>query len=274
MHFTRFGKRPRGNPFRFQRLRTPTRVSSIAVGFLGVSSAVLLYWLFMTSAFAIEKIGIQGTPALPHDAIARAVRMQLEGRRWGIVSQYNIFAFDKKALGSVLTEEFLLDNVQIKKDRPHTVQITISGRPLEAVWSSRGQYFALDAQGVVLGPIEAAAARTRTLIFYDQSGGVPTIKDRVMTAEAMAFIHQLLQNENIQALRPQFITVEKQNAANFSLKVGEGWRIHFDAAAPLSDQIQNLELTLRNTIAPDSRSKIDYIDLRFGERVYYKLMGE
>ena len=54
------------------------------------------------------------------------------------------------------------------------------------------------------------------------------------------------------------------------VKTNAGWHIYLKMNDDIKAQLENLDLTLKNSIAPDEQSKLEYIDLRFGEKVYYK----
>ena len=73
------------------------------------------------------------------------------------------------------------------------------------------------------------------------------------------------------SLRPTYIIA--QDNGDFSLSLFGGGEIYFDMKEPLSRVGQNLEILLKTkTFASSTKgvSSIDYIDLRFGGKVYLK----
>lgn len=259
----------RGNPFRF-----PTAAPSSRIWFAGVLMVMMLltglsYWLFFSSQFAIRAIKIQANLALSQEQIRALVQAQLAQYRLDVFPQRNIFAFDTEELRQRLAQAFLIEQVFIKKERPHTIAVTITETPRQALWSSRDQYYALDAQGTILG----AVPRPKTpaeIVIYDKSGAVPEKEAAVLSVQAFTFIAQLRVHEIMKRLDPRVWSVEKAGASELTVKVAEGWRINFNMAGDLVDQIKNLDLILRHSIPPDKRATLDYIELRFGERVYFK----
>ena len=231
---------------------------------------VLLYWLFYSATFAIAQIRVQGTFPLTTDELAQIVRHQLTGTKWGIVPMRNIFAFDAEQFGNRIADAFALGTIYVKKDRPRAIIVAIDEKTREAVWSVRGQYFALDNQGMILGALTADATDDRVVIFDAQADMPPADRAQVILPQALAFLVRAMQNSAIKGLRPQFYIADSPRATEFKLKMGEGWNIYFDTAQPLEPQLRNLELILANSIHPDKRKDLDYIDLRFGEKVYYK----
>ncbi|MDD5251248.1 MAG: hypothetical protein PHT12_01270 [Patescibacteria group bacterium] len=51
---------------------------------------------------------------------------------------------------------------------------------------------------------------------------------------------------------------------------GEGWRAIFGVSLPFDAQLARLALVLKDKIGSDS-SRLDYVDLRYNERIFYKL---
>lgn len=267
--FIKSEKSKLGNPFRFRtvaRSRTPYILGGMFFVF-----AALLYWLFFSPSFAIASISVGGNFVFPSATLGQLVKNQLTRTRWSIVPTHNIFAFESEELARTIKEQFAVEQVYVKKDRPHRIAVTVLEKPRQALWSTRNQMYALDSQGAVIG-LPTADYGLQLPIVYDLSGGAVDIKQQVMATATLAFISKLWHAENIKLLQPRYFTMSQVNAADLTLKVGDtnGWSIYFDAAMPLQDQLNALDLTLRNSVSVQKRSKLDYIDLRFGERVYVK----
>lgn len=231
---------------------------------------MLFYWLFFSRAFTIEQIAIQGNFYLPQDQVNEIARRQMSALRWGFISERNVFAFDTEQFSRDISDKFALGKIYVKKDRPHKIILIIDEKPREAIWSTRGAYFALDSQGKILGQV-AGPDNKNGLIIYDQSGSEANIGDFALSNSALAFLSRITQSNIIKPLKPRFFITAQPNSSDFLLKAGDsGWKIHFDASADAQSQINNLDLALRNSVPPDKRNNLEYIDLRFGEKVYVK----
>lgn len=228
------------------------------------------YWLFLSSAFAIKRVQVESQVVLPTEWLAKILTQQLQKTRWRFAQQKNIFAFDAEQFGGALSREFALANMYVKKDRPHELIVKVSEKPREIVWSTQGKYFVLDAQGKILGSLSDTEARGK-MIIYAKTAAMPSNNAPIMTPRILAFIANVFQHADLQTLRPQFFIAENEDASEIALKVGEGWRIFFDATQDLGVQIENFKMTLTRAVPATARNKLDYIDVRFGRRVYYKL---
>lgn len=281
MHKGRFIKSEKsnfGNPYRF-RAAERSRMPYVLGGVFFVCGA-LLYWLFFSPSFAIARITVEGGFAFTSDTLKNMIEQQLGRTRWSIVPTRNIFAFSSEESARVMKDQFAIEQVYVKKDRPHHIAITVSEKPREAIWSTRNQSYALDNSGTVIAQtgsldsgLRPSLGMTKNVpIIYDLSGAVVEFKQQVVSPAALGFISKLWQAENIKLLQPRYFTLPKTNATDLTLQVGDsaGWNIYFDTTMPLPDQLNALDLTLRNSVPALKRAKLNYIDLRFGERVYVK----
>ena len=269
LQFIKSEKKNLGNPFRFQRLHgSGTRFLQIwVIGIIGLLA--FFYWAIFSSPFAITKVRIESAMALPIESLIQSLTKQLSLRYWSFIPQRNIFAFDARALSKTISEQFLLGDTTVKKNRPHEILLTIAEKPREILWSSRGQLYALDPQGLMLGTTEIKPGEKKTVI-YDQSGAIPEARAQILTPALLRFISTLTRNARVITLNPQFFIIADAQAPEIALKVGEGWSIKFDTTQAPETQLKNLDIILRNSIAPDALKKLEYIDLRFGEKTYYK----
>ncbi|MDO8505050.1 MAG: hypothetical protein Q7S48_00490 [bacterium] len=270
IHSAKRETRNRGNPFRFQTIgRRPISLRVITAGAV-MLAAGLGYWFFLSSAFAIERVLVESHVALPSDTFSQLLEIQLKKTHWKIIGEKNIFAFDTKQFLEALSHEFALENMSVKKDRPHTIVVRISEKPREAVWSVQGKYIVIDAQGKSLGSISEEEAKGK-MIIYSKNVSVPENGAQILTPQALVFASNVFQHPDLQTLHPKFILAENDAVSEIALKVGDGWRIYFDTIQDLKTQIENFKLTLQHAVPASERNKLDYIDVRFGRRVYYKL---
>jgi len=68
------------------------------------------------------------------------------------------------------------------------------------------------------------------------------------------------------------IKIKKMTLENESLTVyvSEGYRIIFDLNKSIQEQLFNLGVVLSKKISTEERKKLEYIDLRFGNRVFFR----
>ena len=54
------------------------------------------------------------------------------------------------------------------------------------------------------------------------------------------------------------------------VQTSQNFLIYFNPKEDIEKQVQKLILTFENEIPQEKRENLDYIDLRFGDKVYYK----
>lgn len=69
--------------------------------------------------------------------------------------------------------------------------------------------------------------------------------------------------------RVQYLGMPDISQGNLILNTSEGWEILFDLTKDTERQLENLELVYKDKFQ-DDRQSLEYIDLRFDERVYFK----
>jgi len=68
------------------------------------------------------------------------------------------------------------------------------------------------------------------------------------------------------------LRIDGKDAQTIRLRTSEGWSIYLDAAQDLGGQLMNAEVVLKTKVGAQ-RPQLDYIDVRFGEKVFFKLRG-
>ncbi|MDZ4227379.1 MAG: hypothetical protein U1D26_02765, partial [Patescibacteria group bacterium] len=73
---------------------------------------------------------------------------------------------------------------------------------------------------------------------------------------------------------PSNVAVENDRDFTVLLSDGQGFYIKASFGQDAGGLTHDLELVLDSDVLRDRNDDIEYIDLRFGDRVYYKLKGE
>ncbi len=94
--------------------------------------------------------------------------------------------------------------------------------------------------------------------------------EKIFTFDDITHIIEILSvSKNITQIPCIYITLPKRDDGEIRFKTQENWEIVFDLKKDISKQLQNFELVYKEKFE-DKREGLQYIDLRFDERVYYK----
>lgn len=99
----------------------------------------------------------------------------------------------------------------------------------------------------------------------------PIGKEYLASTTQFASIYNFVTKTKELSIKPQFIVAK--NTDEFSLTLSGGGEIYFDMKQPLSIVGQNLEALLRTPVFASSTGNlpVEYIDLRYGNKLFYKL---
>jgi hypothetical protein len=194
------------------------------------------------------------------------------------VKGINVFWIDSAAVVERLRRLPLVQRADITPTLPDSVGVAIVERAPVAFWVSGGKSYLVDREGVILKPVDAEAQQVRAcagqpcdprlaaLPTVAQPDGQPLSPGDRVEASALATSARLaavLPGLGVQPLG--FVW-----SRDFGLEVPtrDGWRARFDTTADLERQVRTLT-SIREHLA-STRTTAQVIDVRFGDRPYYR----
>jgi len=292
---------------RNNRLNKRINFSKIIIFIFLLVFIYIVYYFFYSPNFKITDIEIRGRENISEYALRNIIEEQFDKSRFLIFNQSNILMFNKRLARKNIKNSYVLDKLVIEKEYPHKLYIEIEEKVSTVVWVSQRDsiehYYYLDLNGVVLGEIpiseierlyakekinikegedlikiskdeqiEEKEEEQQTILplIYDQSNSEVKIKEPVLESGVINFIIDLYQEfpEDFSEINIKNFATLKPNTTQIHLITEGGYEIYFESAKDLEFQLHNLKIVLEDKI--QDTSKIQYIDLRFNDRVYYK----
>ncbi len=230
----------------------------------------LIVGFFYLPQFRIKEISIKSNDndAVGQQQVVGEVKNAMAGKFFGIFPADNFFILPKGEIAAdILKKSLLFKSVSIDKIFPQKISVDIETRKPEALWC-RGESCAfVDDSGFIFelapdfsGPI--------FLKFLDERPAAPEIGKNILLTDEFK---NLIIFKNLLAGRD--INIQKINLKEdgiFELYASEGWYLILNEKNEPGTSLNNLELILDGTIK-DQRPNLEYIDLRFGKKVFYKL---
>lgn len=284
------------NPF-FQRRKRkkvylsaktwPGRKKLIIFGILIL--IVGLVWLICFSTiFTIEKIAVRGAARISAEEIENLVWQQTRTKRFLFFPQTNLLVFAKKRIVKELKENYSFEKLIINKNLPHTLTLDIQEKSYAFIWCEADKYYYADADGYLINEINPLEIKQKKypiiqnqaeekIINNEGEGGIGKIDiDSNYINYVISLFNKLSSNpegegDNVPGY--QGLTIEKfiidKEVNTVKMALVDGPTVYFNTNEDQEKQIKKLLIIKEEKLKDDFKNK-NYIDLRYGDRVYYR----
>ena len=263
------------------RARRRRRNALIALAVLmliagAVYGASLLSYL---PRYTIQSISIEGAREVPEELIRRYTEALLDDGSYTIFSRKNIFLYSRADIEKGIESFF----PRIKS--AHIVSRSMLGTDLHIVVEEREPYalwclveggacYLMDKDGFIFSVMASSTPgeRTTQYIFGGSiSSSTNPIGQKFIPAHLPALL-SLLEILGQAGFEPKGAAIDSEQ--DFFVPLREGFTLKASFGQDTNTLTKNLELVLSSDALRGKEKSIEYIDLRFGNRVYYKLKGE
>jgi len=272
-------KRP--TPLRARRRRVKAIVAlSCAVMLLALAYGVHL--VSYAPMFNVQNVTVSGVEQIEPDLIESYVLAQLNDGSFHFLSRSNILLYPKEVIEKGIVASFpRVKDVVIT--RPSTLsqqlQIAVGERHPYALWcrtileGTPETCYAVDDGGYIFAE-SATSSHGEFETAYRFSGGIDAepIGQHFISGQLPGVLSllRILQQET--DFEPTHVEILPDQ--DYLVKLAEGFAIKASFGQDAAMLGRNLELILASEALRDHVADLEYIDLRFGNRVYYKLKGE
>lgn len=213
------------------------------------------YFFLFSQYFEIRNIMVSGSKTISDESIKEVFTKYQK-------QQNNIFLFPSKNIELELLEKYpIFSQIIITKGIPDSIKVEIQERSGIVVLKSDNRLFLIDMQGIVFEEIDQV--EDMPIIERDEN---LELGDKVFTIELVEFILQLVDNFSAYT----YMKIEKieilDTVFELNLWTSKDYKVVFDTTKNVQDQLD----TLAKVLPEVKGKKIEYIDLRLGEKVFYK----
>jgi hypothetical protein len=248
-----------------------------------------LYFFIFSSFYNITNIEIYGNQIISSEDLLDITNNFLSHNKLYIFKNRNIFVFNRNALRKKINEVVLLDNIKIEKILPNTIRVTIKEKNAALKWLTDDQEFLVDDQGQIIKryyktvtpkifqiietpDINEQQKDDNFLKIKDSSNQQVSLGDKVLNPENIDFIIKIVPKLNeTDYLKVKNILVPNEFPQYLIIELQSGGQIYFNLAELIESQLERLNLIIDKKIGKNNLNKLDYIDLRLGENVYFKM---
>lgn len=257
---------------RRRRVRIAIVVAVACVVVVGALAA-----LFHAPFLRVTDVSVTGAQMLNAGEIKALVQQKLSGNYLFIFPKDDILLYPQTSLEQDLLAAYpALKSVEVHADNFHTVGVVLHERQAAAAWcpsASSGQAqdcYLMDEDGVVFAPLFATS--TDLYVTYSGAASGDKLPKQYLTADMFqslaAFVAALSQTELGDPIRQ--VAVDEHNDARAYFQ--NNFLLIFSINDPAGDVFERFTLARKaDPLAGHALSDIEYVDLRFGDKLYYKL---
>jgi hypothetical protein len=258
-----------------ERRRQRQYISSIVV-FIFVLLIGFLIWQSRYSVIREIKV-VRSQPGIDSDHLISEteVRHIVQNRfsdKFLLFFHHNTFlTVQSQKIKNSLLSDPRLRSVRIKKQWPGQLVIGFSEKQPAVKLSILGDKdYYLDSGGRLIAPVSDILRHSDLPTIYDKTES--NWQDPETTQTLKIALNLLQGNSELNGFIKFTIIEINQDVGVLQIIAitDEGWKAYFAPQEGMEAQIDNLKLILESRLAKEQREGVEYVDLRFGNRVYYK----
>lgn len=241
-------------------------------------------FFFRAKTFEISEIRITSDNEADKYIINDLIDEQISAKRFLFFYQKNIFLFSVKQAKKNIQNLLAVENLNIKKKYFTTLEIIITTKQGEVLLASGNKFYLLDRNGLIVRELTDGRSRMviddgtqivrsplsnySGIIIMDSEENMLNVGDKAVPSDKLAYMLEL--DKQIREKTLLVIENYRLSGANnneFILTEKGAYEIRLRQGDPKS-QVEILNLVLNQEIK--NQPVLEYIDLRYGESVYWK----
>lgn len=228
-----------------------------------VCLSILIYFLFFSHFFRIKNIQISGNEIVYREEIENIIEEKIFFD-FLFFQPKTIFSLKTSKTSTYIEQRFLeIDSVTIKTNFPNELIVDIKERKPVAIWCKEEENddcFLINKKGIIFRRVMPAGM----VIIKGGNNNISLGENALSYKEMKALIEIWKELEDI--------NIVSFTVSNPDINVGtaKGWNILFTFRESIASQAFKLALTMEEHIPPEKRESLDYIDVRFDNRVFFK----
>lgn len=243
--------------------------------FLILSASSFFIWLFLYSKYFliydidinIEKVNDIG--GLSESEIEKITREQLRSR-YIFLPGNNIFLFKEDDLYQKLNKDLAFESINITKKLPNKLLIDIKEISYALIWKENNEFYYITINGEVISSVYEEDMKNIFPLIENRGVDLITensINDKANHLRLAVLLYKDFKDTNI--LNVEKFILGNQNENTLTMKILDGPEVYFSTINEVGPQKDNLLILKDGKLKNDLYSK-SYVDLRYGDMIYYR----
>jgi cell division septal protein FtsQ len=235
-----------------------------------------LYFFIFSSKFQVSSVIVSGNNNIHSDVLQNITWNNVNKKfitlgNWNLISK-SIFLTGPK----IITEDILknfpeIESVKVSKKFPQTITLTVEERSPFAIFCQTydTKCFYIDKNGIIFTTLDQIPQNVSIIRQAKENEKFEKTGDRVIEKNIMDIISKIKRDlkDNFQVdIKSAMVTTPFR----LNIETSENWQIYFNLESETDLQITKMNALLKDEIPAISRATLQYIDLRFKDRAYYK----
>lgn len=282
-----YNKKDYVNPFFKKRKKLNISIGSslknkVFFILFGLLLIFVFYFLFFSGFFTVSKYEINGLVRTSENEVESEIRNILNQKKFLIFKTKNIFLLNKEEIRDELYLKYSFEKIIVKKKLPNTLIFDMQEKARAVIWNEDEKYYYSDIDGFLINEVNPLDIK---------KGEYPLIKNEsdYLIEEKKISVENINDKFNyIIKLDEEFKKASglfsiKKDDKNISperyslvddintvwLKITDGPYLYFNIFETTEKQLNKLIIIMNEKLKQDFFQK-EYIDLRYGEKVYYR----
>lgn len=237
-----------------------------------------LYFIFASSYFKIARIETKGEINMA-GAIEQAIRQIASERKLGLIPQNNLFLFPAQNAEKRLKEQLLLQSLSVRKQYPNAVLVSFETKVPSLIYNDSKHSYTLDMVGLVIKKEDAANASSTEIANLAAAAGLPVlngedaewgIASKAVPENLVQFIREVYAGiYGATGIEAQRFSLSGESPSTLVVHTEKNFDVMFNIRTSSREQLDKLALILKER-TPAEIAALQYIDLRFGDRIFIK----
>lgn len=232
-------------------------------GFIFYSKYFLIYDLSIN----IERVNNIGR--INEEEVERIAREELRSR-FVFLPGNNFFLFDEDKIFKRLDGDYAFEEISVSKKFPNKLFINLKEVSYALIWNERDAFYYVTTNGEIIDEIPKGEIREIFPLVENKGRDLiqgTKISDKDVHLEFAIKLYREFKDTNIFNIE-KFI-VGNKNDSTLTMKIFEGPDVHFNVNENNESQSDKLLLLKSEKLGDELYTKT-YIDLRFGDMIYYR----
>ncbi|MES2087441.1 MAG: hypothetical protein V4467_00415 [Patescibacteria group bacterium] len=233
-----------------------------------------VYYLSGLNFITISDVEVVGATSLATADIASTTEGFLQGRYFFTIPKSNIFFYPAKKIESTILDSYSqVAHVGVSYKNSHAITVSVIERSPKALWcqGKPEQCYFLDDTGLIFSPFyQMEDTSLEFITFYSAEEKAEPMKLQYVSPD---YFKKLLDfAEQLSSAGFKVTAFRERPDLDFEADFSGGQKIIFARDADFSLVLKNFQTLLVSSEFSDGKvfKNVEYVDLRFGNKVYYK----